>query len=44
VTCAENIEEYKVYNKAASEMILKITSENDESLVNEDPISISATT
>jgi len=43
VTCAEDNEEYKIYNKAAAEMILKITSENDESLINEDPISISTT-
>ena len=40
ITCAEDLEEYRVYNKAAAEMIMKITKESDESVVGLDPIAI----
>ena len=42
VTCAENIEEYEVYNKAAAEMIMKITHDNEESVIGNDPLSVTA--
>ncbi len=38
ITCAEDLEEYRVYNKAAAEMIMKITKEHDESVVGLDPL------
>jgi len=44
VTCAEDNEEYQVYNKAAAEMILKITKDNDESIFDTDPLAVSAST
>ena len=38
VTCAEDNKEYEVYNKAAAEMIVNITKENEESMVVENPL------
>ncbi len=43
VTCAENNEEYKVYNKAAAEMILNITKDSDDMVIETDSVSVSAT-
>ncbi|MBN2155850.1 MAG: GTPase domain-containing protein [Candidatus Lokiarchaeota archaeon] len=43
VTCAEDIDEYKVYNKAAAEMIMRIVKDNEDSIIGNDPVTISAT-
>jgi GTPase SAR1 family protein len=43
ITCAEDNEEYKVYNKAAAEMIMYITKDNEDVIIDSDALTVSAT-
>jgi GTPase SAR1 family protein len=43
ITCAEDNEEYKVYNKAAAEMIMYITKDNEDVIIDSDALIVSAT-